>query len=108
MDIDYIAVGQRIRHFRRQKRFTQEELAFRIESTAAYISNIEGGKKKPSLDKLAEISEVLGVTVNDLIYTTAASVTHSLSDLTRINTCSPAEKQILANITGMIQTYITQ
>ena len=68
MDIDYIAVGKRIREFRLQKRFTQEELAFRITSSASYISNIESGKKKPSLQKLVEISEVLGVTINDFIY----------------------------------------
>jgi transcriptional regulator with XRE-family HTH domain len=85
MDIDYIDVGMRIRYFRRQKRITQEELAFRIESTAAYISSIECGKKKPSLQKLVQISEVLGVTVNDFIYTTTASVPQSLGELARLS-----------------------
>ncbi len=109
MDIDYTDVGRRIRHFRRQKRITQEELAFRIESTAAYISNIECGKKKPSLLKLVQISEVLGVTVNDFIYTTSASVTQSLGELARLSTCPVSEKQqILAQkFSEIIQTYIT-
>ena len=68
MNIDYITVGNRIRHFRLQKRLTQEELAFQVETSAAFISNIESGKKRPSLQKLAQISEVLGVTINDFIY----------------------------------------
>ncbi|MCR5330194.1 MAG: helix-turn-helix domain-containing protein [Lachnospiraceae bacterium] len=85
MDIDYIDVGMRIRYFRRQKRISQEELAFRIESTAAYISSIECGKKKPSLQKLVQISEVLGVTVNDFIYTTAASSPQRLGELARLS-----------------------
>ena len=68
MAINYITVGKLIRYYRLKSRITQEELAFRIDSTAAYISNLETGKKKPSLDKLTQIAEVLGVTVNDFIY----------------------------------------
>ena len=68
MNINYITVGKLIRYYRLKSRITQEELAFRINSTPAYISNLETGKKKPSLDKLMQIAEALNVTVNDFIY----------------------------------------
>ena len=68
MIINYITVGKLIRYYRLKSRITQEELAFRISSTPAYISNLETGKKKPSLDKLTQIAEILNVTVNDFIY----------------------------------------
>lgn len=66
--IDYYIVGSRIRQYRIEKNITQEELAFQVETSAAYISNIERGIKKPSLQKLSEIAEVLQVTINDCIF----------------------------------------
>lgn len=67
--IDYIVIGSRIRQYRQERGITQEDLAFQINSSTAYISNIERGIKKPSLEKLVVIAEVLHVTVNDFIYT---------------------------------------
>ena len=90
MQIDYIIVGKRIKQFRSKKRLTQEELAFQIGTSAAYISNIESGKKKPSLQKLAQIAEVLDVTINDFIYPQ-----NSLTSLPELSSCSPSEKQEL-------------
>ena len=104
MKIDYIIVGKRIKLFRSKKRLTQEELAFQIGSSAAYISNIESGKKKPSLQKLVQISEVLDVTINDFIYPT-----NSLTSIPELSSCSPSEKQelIAQNLSALIQTFIT-
>ena len=66
--IDYAAVGSRIRRFRSDQGITQEELAFRINTSTSYISNIERGIKKSSLQKLIETAEAIHVTINDLIY----------------------------------------
>ena len=68
MEIDYKIVGRRVKEYRNRLNLTQEELAFGIGTSASYVSSIERAAKKPSLDKLADIGEVLGVTVNDLIY----------------------------------------
>ncbi len=110
MNIDYTTVGKRIRQFRSQKRITQEELAFRIGTSAAYISNIECGKKKPSLQKIAQISEILEVTVNDFIY--PANIINSLmpDDLSEINSYSASKKQQLLaqNLSALIQSFITR
>ena len=65
--VNYEAVGNRIRKLRTDKGMTQEELAFRLGSSAAYLSNIENGIKKPSLTKLTDIARQLDVTLNDLI-----------------------------------------
>ena len=58
MKIDYIVVGARIRKYRLERGITQEDLAFQINTSAAYISNIERGIKRPSLQKLVEIAYV--------------------------------------------------
>ena len=65
--IDYIQIGNRIRSYRKQLGFTQESLAFEIQTSAAYLSCIERGIKKPSLEKLVKIAEILDVSVEDLI-----------------------------------------
>lgn len=65
--IDYKEVGRRIRFFRRKRGITQEQLAFEVNTSAAYLSNIERAIKKPSLQKLMEISEVLNIPINDLL-----------------------------------------
>ena len=68
MTLDYYVIGSRIRQYRQESGITQEDLALQINTSTAYISNIERGLKKPSLQKLVEIADVMHVTVNDFIY----------------------------------------
>ena len=65
--IDYYEIGKRIRYYRQLRGHTQESLAFIIETSAAYVSNIERAVKKPSLQKLVAISEALDISINDLV-----------------------------------------
>lgn len=67
MDIDYRAIGERIRKNRNQKGWTQEELAFNIGVTSPYLSRVENGSQKPSLTTIMALAEALHVTVNDLL-----------------------------------------
>ncbi len=92
------------------KHITQEELAFAINTSSAYISNIERAKKKPSLQKLYEISGVLGVTINDLVYSSSEKISvlnnEELSEM--ISLCTPEKQQLLLDsISSIIQSYIT-
>ena len=110
MNVNYHTIGKRIRRYRLSRNITQEELAFQVETSAAYISNIERGKKKASLETLFGISEVLGVTVNDLVYNTAERApeakTKELTEL--LSLCPPEDQQlILSHMTSIIQTFIS-
>lgn len=72
MNIDYEAIGRRIRTRRIQKAMTQEQLAALIEREPAYLSRIEHGNQKPSLDTLlrkysAAMSDVNMVAVQSMI-----------------------------------------
>ena len=72
MNIDYEAIGRRIRTRRIQKAMTQEQLAALIERESAYLSRIEHGNQKPSLDTLlrkysAAMSDVNMVAVQNMI-----------------------------------------
>ena len=81
--IDYIQIGKRIRYYRIQHGLTQESLAFEIHTSAAYVSCIERGTKKPSLQKLVEIAGILDISVEDLISGPSQGkvAPHNLDDL---------------------------
>lgn len=96
--IDYKAVGKRIRYYRRKRGITQEQLAFEINTSAAYLSNIERAIKKPSLQKLIQISEVLEISINDLVSSEQKLQTFDTVQFERvIQTCSDSDRKRLVD-----------
>ncbi len=110
MTLNYVTIGKMIRHYRLDKSITQEELAFRIGSSAAYISYLENGKKKPSLQKLLQIADALDVTINDFIYGSTYRSDHKgYDELSMLFSQYPFEKQQLlrSNISTILKILIT-
>lgn len=60
--MDYKRLGKRIKEERLKKDMTQEQLAESIDVSGVYISHIECGSAKPSLDTLIKICNALGTT----------------------------------------------
>ncbi|MBS4198040.1 helix-turn-helix domain-containing protein [Lederbergia citri] len=58
--------GRRIRAFRKLKGYTQEGLAKDIAISVSVLGEIERGTRLPSEDILLTISNVLGVTIEEL------------------------------------------
>lgn len=67
MEIDYKAIGQRVKIARIKKGTTQEAIADIIDVTPAHMSNIETGKTKVSLPTLIAIANALSVSVDTLL-----------------------------------------
>lgn len=67
MEIDYKAIGQRIKIARIKKGITQEAVADIADVTPAHMSNIETGKTKVSLPTLIAIANALSVSVDTLL-----------------------------------------
>lgn len=61
-------VGKNIKKLRTGLNMTQEELAEKISVTRQAVSNWETEKTQPDIETLERISEVLGVTIEELIY----------------------------------------
>lgn len=109
--LDYYVIGSRIRHYRLERGITQEVLAFQVNSSAAYISRIERGQKKPSLEKLFEIAEVLNVTINDFVYISPPSEYAFFdNDLQYMISMCPPEKQkvITKNIAEILRILLSE
>jgi transcriptional regulator with XRE-family HTH domain len=106
MTVDYEFIGKRIRDCRNSRHITQEQLALKICSSTAYISYIERGIKKPSLQKLIEIAEALGVTVNDFIYSDSDNTinNNSYELVQMISEFSPSnQEQLLYSISNIMK-----
>ena len=63
MDMDFII--NRIAFLRTDKNISARELSFRLGQSNGYISSIETGKSKPSVEMLIYICEELGVSMRD-------------------------------------------
>lgn len=58
-------IGGKIKHLRRQKGLTLEELASRSELTKGFLSQLERNLTSPSIDSLDDILEALGTNLAD-------------------------------------------
>lgn len=61
-----LRIGKKIIKLREQKKMTQEKLAFENDFSKGYLSDIEAGKKLPSLQLLEKIAEALDVDIKEL------------------------------------------
>lgn len=64
--VDYKLIGKRIKESRNQKSLTQENLAEQCNITIEYISRIENGKAKPTVDTLGIICDRLSLDMGSL------------------------------------------
>ncbi len=67
MCIDYKLIGGRIKAERKKRGLTQDALAERLDVSVGYVSQVERGITKISLDLLGEISTVFGCDIASLI-----------------------------------------
>ena len=61
-------IAENIRHFREEKGISQSELAEGLNVTRQAVSNWECGKTEPDIETLHKISDILGITIEELIY----------------------------------------
>lgn len=66
MDEIYVRLGKNLRDRRTRKGLTQQEVAERAGITPAFLSYLEAGNRKGSLDTYHRVAEALGVGLRDL------------------------------------------
>ena len=57
-----------IRNERKDKRITQEELAEMLEVSPTHIKHIESGHRKPSIEILFEITKILNISLDGVVF----------------------------------------
>ena len=100
MEIDYKAIGHRIRMYRLKRNWSQEFLSEKADVTPAHFSHIERGNTKPSLPTLLRIANALGVSLDELLCDNLNNSVHvRVKDIDRLlEDCSNQEIRALAEI----------
>ncbi len=60
-------LGENIRKMRLAKNLTQGDLCKKLQIDVGYMSNLEQGKKNPTLATIERIAKVLSVSVDELM-----------------------------------------
>jgi len=60
-------VGRNVRRLRMERQMTQEQFAERSGFSQQYISDLERGRRNPTIVSLYELAQALGATPIDLI-----------------------------------------
>ena len=105
---DYkIAMGQRIRLQRKKRKFTQENMAEFLDISVKHYSEVERGITGLSVEKLIELSNIFGTSLDYLIKGIETNSTVP-SPLIALYTQCPPEKiphlmDLLQNLSKLIQ-----
>ena len=67
MSLNSKSIGMRVKQYRLERNYSQEELARKVFSSREHISRIEAGEKLPGLETIVLIANALGASVNDLL-----------------------------------------
>ena len=86
-ELDYVALGMRIRKARKERHVTQEQLGEICELSTAHIGHIERGTRIPSLDTLFRITQALNVSMDYLVFDSIAP-----------------DEQLFTSLNSMLQT----
>ena len=101
MELDYKAIGKRIKIARIKSDMKQEHLAEKSGLSPTHVSNVETGTTKVSLSAIVSLANALGVTADDLL---CDSVVHARVQFERdiaelLEDCDPYEIRMVKDMT---------
>ena len=67
MDKISAQLGQNMKRIRAKKKMSQGDIARALQVDRGYISNIENGKKNPTIATIQKLANALGVSANELL-----------------------------------------
>ena len=109
--MDYHAIGQRIRQYRKLRGYSQEQLAEKIDISTTHMSHIETGSTKLSLPVLVSLAKALEVRTDDLLGCDMDTPQKAYEDIAIIlQQCTLRQSRIItelvANTKKLLDTYL--
>lgn len=100
MSVDFGLIGSRIKAERKSEGKTQEWLAEKLDVSVGYISQVERGITKISLETLAEICDILGSDIAFLVSGSAKSQSGYLQNefSEKFSTLSERDKYLILEL----------
>jgi transcriptional regulator with XRE-family HTH domain len=96
--------GEKVRYLRRQKGLTQTDVSEALAASGSHISNIEAGRKSPSLETVIRIADTLCVATDYLLRDSIAVDT----PVDYIPTQSPGRENVLTLFGAKLRHLRTQ
>ena len=105
MELDYKAIGKRIKIARIKADMKQDQLAERAKLSPTHVSNVETGTTKVSLSAIVSLANALDVTADDLL---CDSVIHAKVQFERdiaelLEDCDPYEIRMVKDMTEALK-----
>lgn len=100
MEVNYQAIGERIRKIRKSKKISQEKLAEMSDYSVTHISHIETGSAKASIEAILKVSAALGCTPNDILCDSMAGAKETfLNQITeKLVDCTEFEIRVISDV----------
>ena len=94
--VDYRLIGSRIQEQRKKVQLTQDYVSEAIGITTVYLSKIENGKVRPTIDTLSAVCDVIQCDLGAILSNTASeSDSYQTEEVTKLfRACSPEVKPI--------------
>ena len=99
-ELDYVAIGKRIRDARKKVGLSQEVLGEMVGLSTSHVCHIEGGRTKPSLRSVVQIINALHTSVDKILSDNSEVLYDSYRDdfLSELKDCSKQEKEYLLQV----------
>ena len=97
MEVDYVKLGRRVRHYREKAGLSQIQLAEKANVSRPYVSQIENGVFNTSLETIISVANALQISIEDLLVDSLeVTKEERRSEVNNILLgCSPEEERIL-------------
>ena len=104
MELNYSIIGVRLKQARINKKITQEDLAEKLDVSVTYISRIERGSTTINLRRLAEICNLLDVSMGEILDDVSPKspsyLNNAFNDL--LKNCPPEKMDLIYKIAKVI------
>lgn len=106
----YKAAGKQIQLLRQRHNLTQKELAEIINSSQNYLSDVETGKKRPSLDYYITIANYFKVSLDQLFADELKMKKNIIIDsvVLKMGYMSDKEQKLVLEMVESIQKYVDE
>ena len=110
MNLDDHQIGERIRSLRKRNGMTQEQLAEAANLSVPYISHMERGFKRPSLETLVRVAGALHVTADCLLSGLQPEDQSAfLADVQELlDDCSLRERRVLLEVASALKRVLRE
>ncbi|HIT86937.1 MAG TPA: helix-turn-helix transcriptional regulator [Candidatus Coprocola pullicola] len=109
-EVDFVAIGNRIKSYRLKNNMTQEEMAEYLHMSVPYMSRMESGTSVPRISTIVKIANLFHITPNDLLYDTLKWTDQKqyYEILNLLSGCSEKQQKILFKVLRAVRESICE